>query len=183
MFLVIFFIVLVGSPAVAQQSVSLGKSESESDCSCPKEGRWNVQNLEGWMDCTGPINFKKKLKEVKDKGTVWVLDSNCSEIFGEASNKKDEDVLMKMVDDCKYEGTINGEEDGVNMVIETKWTLEGNEFIKGEMHSNPSLQGMTCEYYRPFELSFKEKLSEKEYPKLKKKMEKKLEKVRRNETK
>jgi len=37
---------------------------------------------------------------------------------------------------------------------------------------------MTCEYFRPFEITFKEKLGEKEYPKLKKKMEKRLEKVR-----
>ena len=29
---------------------------------------------------------------------------------------------------------------------------------KGELHSNPSLQGMTCECYRPFEVSFDEAL-------------------------
>jgi len=46
------------------------------------------------------------------------------------------------------------------------------------MHSNPSLQGMMCEYYRPFEISFDEALREDEYPKLKKKMAKKLESIR-----
>ena len=30
--------------------------------------------------------------------------------------------------------TINGEEDGIKMVIDVTWTLEGDEFIKGEMH-------------------------------------------------
>ena len=158
-----------------------GKSGSGSDCACPKEGRWKVQNLEGWMDCTGPINRKRKLKEVKDKGTIWVLEKDCSSLFGEASKKKDEDVLMERVESCGYEGTINGEEDGIKMVIEVTWALEGDEFIKGEMHSNPSLQGMACEYYRPFEITFDEALGEDEYPKLKKKMEKKLEELRGND--
>jgi hypothetical protein len=179
---VVLLVILVTAsfvfPAAAQQTVAVRKAESGSDCACPKEGRWKVQNLEGWMDCTGPINFKRTLDEVKDKGTIWVLENDCSSLFGEASQKRDEDVLLERVEDCGYEGTINGEEDGVNMVIEVTWELEGDEFIKGEMHSNPSLQGMTCEYWRPFEISFDEVLGEEEYAKLKKKMEKKLEKIR-----
>ena len=174
--LVIVVTVSMGLPAEAQQIVA--RSGSGSDCACPKEGRWKVQNLEGWMDCTGPINFRRTLEKVKDKGTIWVLEKDCSSLFGEASQKKDEDVLMERAEDCGYEGTINGEEDGVNMVIEVTWALEGDKFIKGEMHSNPSLQGMTCEYYRPFEITFDEALSEDEYAKLKKEMEKKLEKIR-----
>jgi len=176
--LVILVTASVGLAATAQQTDVVRKSGSESDCACPKEGRWNVQNLEGWMDCTGPINRKRKLKEVKDKGTIWVLEKDCSSLFGEASKKKDEDVVMDRVEGCGYEGTINGEEDGIKMVIDVTWVLEGDELIKGEMHSNPSLQGMTCEYYRPFEITFDEALREDEYPKLKKKMEKKLENIR-----
>lgn len=130
------------------------------------------------MDCTGPIDLKRKLKEVKDKGTIWVLDQDCSSLFSEASKKKDEDLLVERVDGCGYEGTVNGEEDGIQMVIDITWTLEGDNFIKGEMHSESSLQGMTCEYYRPFEITFDEPLGEDEYADLKKKMEKKLEKIR-----
>jgi len=174
--LVIFVTALIGLPAAAQQTEA--RAGSGSDCVCPKEGRWNVQNLEGWMDCTGPINLRRTLEKVKDKGTIWVLEKDCSSLFGEASKKKDEDVLMNRAEDCEYEGTINGDEDGVKMVIEVTWKLEGNEFIKGEMHSNPSLQGMTCEYYRPFEITFDEVLREDEYANLKKKMEKKLAKIR-----
>jgi len=77
---VALFVILVtasiGLAAAAQQSDVVRKSGSESDCACPKEGRWNVQNLEGWMDCTGPINLKRKLKKVKDKGTIWVLEKD-----------------------------------------------------------------------------------------------------------
>ena len=177
--LVVLVTASVGLPAAAQSTDEvLGRSGSGSDCACLKEGRWKVQNLEGWMNCTGPINLKRKLKEVKDKGTIWVLEEDCSSLFGEASNKKDEDVLMERVESCRYEGTINGDEDGIKMVIEVTWVLYGDELIKGEMHSNPSLQGMTCEYYRPFEITFDEPLRQDEYAKLRKKMEKKLEKIR-----
>jgi hypothetical protein len=168
----------VGLSAAAEETDALRKSGSGSDCGCPREGHWKVQNLEGWMDCTGPIDFKRKLGEVKDEGTIWVLEEDCSSLFGEASRKKDEDVLMERVEGCGYEGTINGEEDGVNMVIEVTWAFEGDEFLKGEMHSNPSLQGMMCEYYRPFEMTFDEVIREDEYAKRKKEMEKKLEKIR-----
>lgn len=166
-------------PVAAEQTeVAQRKSDTKAECACPKEGRWKVQNHEGWMNCTGPMNLRRTLEKVKDKGTIWVLEKDCSQLFGEASKEKDEDVLMKKVEDCRYEGTINGEEDGVNMVIEVTWTVENGEHIKGEMHSNPSLQGMMCEYYRPFEIAFDEPLSEAEYTKRKKKMEKKLAKVR-----
>ena len=69
-------------------------------------------------------------------------------------------------------------EDGINMVLEVTWVLEGDEFIKGEMHSNPSFQGMTCEFFRPFEITFDEVLGAEEYPILKQKMVKKLDKIR-----
>lgn len=81
-------------------------------------------------------------------------------------------------EDCSFFGTINGEEDGIKMVLEVKWVADGDEFIRGEMHSNPSLQGMTCEYYRPFEITFREPFKEKDYEKAKKNMQKKLEKAR-----
>jgi len=180
-FLVILIEASAGQTAAAEQKVAVGRSVSETSCSCPREGRWNVQNLEGWMDCTGPVNLKRTLSEVKDKGTIWILETDCSSVFGEASRKKDEDVLMERSDDCKYQGTINGEEDGFNMVIEVAWTLESDKFIRGEMHSNPSLQGMMCEYYRPFEITFDETIPADEYTMLKKKMEKKLAKVRGND--
>jgi hypothetical protein len=165
--------------AEAQQAEA--RTSSGPGCACPKEGHWNAQNLEGWMDCTGPIDLRRTLDKVKDKGTIWVLESDCSRLFGEASKKKDEDILMHRAEDCVYKGRINGEEDGVKMVIDVSWTIEGDTFITGEMHSKPSFQGMTCEYYRPFEISFARAISESEYAKLKEKMEKKLAKVRKGD--
>lgn len=177
--LVILVTAAPGLPAAGQKTKPVeSKSGSGSDCNCPKEGRWKVQNLEGWMNCTGPMNLRRTLEKVKDKGTIWVLESDCSSVFGEASKKKDEDLLMERVEDCKYEGKVNGDEDGIQMVIDVTWILENDELIKGEMHSKPSLQGMMCEYYRPFEITFDEPLGRDEYPKLKKKMEKKVKELR-----
>jgi hypothetical protein len=168
-------------PASAQEALAVSKSKTDGDCTCPKEGRWKAQNLEGWMNCTGPVNFKRTLEEVKDTGTVWILDDECSEVFGEASKKKDEDILLQMTEDCTFEGTINGDEDGVKMVIDVKWELENDGFIKGEMHSSPSLQGMMCEYYRPYEIYYDEPIPAADYEKLKKKMEEKLEAARKRD--
>ena len=53
------------------------------------------------------------------------------------------------------------------------WTL-----VEREKFGLAEAQGMMCEYYRPFEITFDEALGADEYPKLKKKMEKKLEEVR-----
>ena len=117
--LVVLVMASAGLPALAERTGDVQrKSGSGTDCACPKEGRWKVQNLEGWMNCTGPINLRRKLEKVKDKGTIWVLEEDCSSLFGEASKKKDEDVLMERVEGCRYEGTINGEEDGIKMVID-----------------------------------------------------------------
>ena len=193
--LVIPLMALVGFPAAAdeeprevseeesrdaakEEARDVRASSSETDCACPKEGSWNVQNLEGWMNCTGPFDIKRKIGEVKDKGTVWVVEEDCSSLFGEASRKKDEDIYLERGESCGYDGTINGEEDGVTMSIDVTGSLEGNEFIKGEMHSEPSLQGMMCEYYRPFEISYDEPIPEDEYEKRREKMQKKLEKIR-----
>ena len=179
--LVIMLTAVPGLPLAAQQEGAVRTTASAPGCACPKEGRWNVQNLEGWMDCTGPFDLKQTLEKVKDKGTIWVLEPDCSSVFGEASRTRDEDVLMERTENCRYAGRINGEEDGVKMVIEVSWELEGPEFIKGEMHSNPSFQGMSCEYYRPFEITFDEALAAAEYAELRKIMEKKLEKVRKRD--
>ena len=181
------FLALLTLPLLAMASLATAAngqvfgrtSETGASCSCPKEGEWKVQNLEGWMNCTGPIDFKRTLGEVKDKGTIWVLDPDCSTVFGEASRKKDEDTLMERdeSDACKFTGNINGDEDGVKMVIEIMWKLTDDDFIEGEMRSNPSLQGMMCEYFRPFEIRYDKPISEDDYDKRKKKMEKKVKKI------
>jgi hypothetical protein len=174
----------VALPAAAEEAerkmeVKTVRAESSGACACPKEGLWKAQNLEGWMNCTGPVNMKQKLKPVKDEGTIWVLDEKCSSIFSEASRKKDEDILMvRKQDSCEFTGTVSGDANGVQMVIDVNWPNAGEKFIEGDMHSKPSFQGMTCEYYRPYEISFGDSVPADEYDDRKAKMLKKLEKLR-----
>jgi hypothetical protein len=154
----------------------VGSIGSASDCICPKEGRWNVQNLEGAMDCRGAFVLNRKLKPVRDKGVILVMEDDCSRLFGDSTTKKEEDVLMTRVDGCGYAGTIDGEEEGIDMVIDVIWTIENQQLIKGEMSSTTSQMGITCDLYRPFELTFDEALSENDYQKWEKRIIKKMEK-------
>lgn len=163
--------------SVAAQQPS-GGSRAGSQCICPKEGRWNVQNHEGHMKCSGPVTVKKKLKPEKDKGTIWVIDEGCVELFGEAPRKKEDDMLMERTKDCDYEGLVHDEEESVDMVIDVTWTFENDSFLTGEMSSTTTHMGMTCEYYRTFEIAFDETLRADEYRRSREKMLDKLEHVR-----
>jgi len=159
----------------APQVTAFTKRATSNDCACPKAGMWKAQNLEGWMKCTGPVNISQKLDPVKDRGTIWILDEQCDSIFSEASRKQDEDILMERdPDSCKFTGVVSGQTNGVTMVIDVFWPDAGETFIKGDMHSKPNFQGMTCEYYRPYEITFEDGLTEAEIAERKPKMLKKL---------
>jgi len=153
---------------------------SGSDCICPKEGRWNAQNLEGKMDCKGAFVLSRKLKPERDNGAIFVMEDDCSSLFGDSMTKDEEDVLMTRVEGCRYEGTINGEEEGVRMVIDVVWTVENREFIKGEMSSSQAQLGVIeCDLFRPFELTFDEALSEDQHHKWQKRIQEKIEQTQK----
>jgi hypothetical protein len=101
-----------GSDSLTLRSDGLG---SGSECTFPKEGRWNVQNLEGSMDCKGAVALSKKLGPVRDDGVIFVMEDDCSSLFGDSMTKSEEDVLMTRPEGCGYEGTIEGTHDGITM--------------------------------------------------------------------
>lgn len=192
-------------PAAAQETGAI-RPGSESDCVCPKEGRWIVTNLEGWMQCVGTFGMKRKLKaKDKNRGIIWILEEDCSSLFEEAGERKREDAVMERAEDCEFAGTVRGVEDGVEVGVNMTLTIETDEFITGEAYWNMEgpdgeegeegkkskkdkkrkggklgvAMGMSCKAFRPFEVAFEEPLSEEEYPELKERMEKKLEEVLR----
>ena len=152
----------------------VGSTGSGNESECLKEGRWNVQNLEGKMDCRGAFVMNRKLKPVKDNGVILVLEEDCSRIFGDSTTKKEEDMLMTRVEGNLFEGTIDGEEEGIDMVIDVIWNIESPERVSGEMSSSTSQMGITCDLFRPFELTFDKALSDAEYQKWEKRIRKKL---------
>ena len=147
-----------------------------TDCACPREGVWEVTNLEGWMDCSKPISFKKKLKgKDKNLGTIWILEEDCSRWFGEThERKKREDLLLERVEGCGYVGRSRAEQEGMRVVLDNSMTLEGFEFFTGEMYFRPEGGSMSCEGYRPFEMRWVEPIPADKEPKLRKQMERKL---------
>ncbi len=149
-------------------------ARSGVDCICPKEGRWNAQNLEGSMDCKGAFVMNRKFKPVRDNGIILVMEEDCSSLFGDSTTKKEADALMTRVDGCGYKGTFESEEEGVDMVIDVIWTIESPERITGEMTSSTSQMGITCDLYRPFELTFDKALSDDEYEKWEKRIREKM---------
>ena len=134
--LAILVISAVAVPAAAQETEA-NREGSDSDCVCPKEGRWIVTNLEGWADCTGPFNMRRKLKgKDKNRGIIWILEEDCSSIFEEAGQRKREDAVMERVEGCGFEGTVRGVEAGVEVVVNGTLTIETDEFITGEAYWN-----------------------------------------------
>ncbi len=155
-----------------------GVIRSKADCICPKEGNWNAQNLEGSMKCSGAFALNRKLKPVRDNGIILVMKDDCSQLFADSTTKKEEDALMTRVDDCSYTGIFESEEEDVDMVIDVVWTIESDERITGEMSSTTSQMGITCDYYRPFELTFDGPLSDKEYEKWEKRIREKMSRMK-----
>ena len=218
---IILAVSAIAMPVTAQETEAgrkeeVGSQGSESECICPKPGRWLATNGEGWFRCVGTFGFKRKLKkEDPNKGIIWILEEDCSSWFGEALEKKRDDVLMERVEGCGFQGTLWAEEQGVEVFMAMNATMVNDELITGELFLNPGEEeedeegeeaeerdeaedpedseekfklkdpttwkadagafGVECKGYRPWEFSYLEPLSEKEYPKLKKRMEKKLE--------
>ena len=134
--LVVLVIGALAIPAAAQVTGAI-RPGSESDCVCPKEGRWIVTNLEGWMQCVGTFGMKRKLKaKDRNRGIIWILEEDCSSLFEEAGERKREDAVMERAEDCEFAGTVRGVEDGVEVVVNMTLTIENDEFITGEAYWN-----------------------------------------------
>ena len=154
------------------------REQSAAACACPRAGVWRVKNLDGWMECN-VMGIKRKLTGAgKNDGAIWILDDDCSTIFSEAYEKDREDVLMTRGRECLYFGVAPGREQGAEAIFDGAYKLENEEFITGEYYMEMSGMGADCSGYRPFEIEFREPLSEKNYARLEKKMQKELQKAR-----
>ncbi len=156
----------------------LPRTGGGNDCVCPKAGVWEVTNLEGWIDCSKPVSFKRKLKgKDKNRGTIWLLDEDCSRWFGETHERKErDDVHMERLEGegCGYFAKAYAEEEGMKVILEGSAVFQGDEFMTGEYSFYPEGESMKCEGYRPYEMRWIEPIPADRGPKLRKAMEKKL---------
>lgn len=122
-------------------------------CTCPKEGRWAVDNHPGSMACTGAMSMTMPLKPSQGVGTLTV-NEDCSRILAEGLSDDEADLDMAIQPDCSWLGTVGGQQDGIPMVITFRWNVENDERITGDLGSTVAQQGMTCKMSRTYELDF-----------------------------
>ena len=119
----------------------------------PKAGLWNVSNLAGRMVCGSMINMP--LKASQETGTLEIRDCGWT-VVGTDLAEDTAPLTMRAIDATsgRYTGTVGGAQDGIPMMIEFNWQLNSDESIVGELQSEVTQQGMTCNMSRPFELRY-----------------------------
>ncbi len=151
-----------GLPSETGEEDGLPKTGGGSDCICPKEGHWEMPNLEGWFKCKGAAILNRKLKKHMKYGTTVMMNDDCTQMFGDGKRKKDEEGLMFRDDNCDWEGLILGAEQGVEVHFSVVWDVHSPEHITGLMAGDVSDRGFSCEVHRPFEMDWTGPLSEAE---------------------
>lgn len=124
-----------------------------SACTCPREGRWMVDNHSGSMACTGAMSMTMPLMPSQGRGTLTVND-DCSRILAEGMSEDEADLDMALQPDCSWMGTVGGQRDGIPMTITFRWNVETEQRITGDLESTVEQQGMTCRMSRTYELDF-----------------------------
>jgi hypothetical protein len=122
-------------------------------CTCPEEGRWQVDNHQGSMVCTGVMSMTIPLKPQRGQGTLSIND-DCSRILAEGMSDDEADLDMALQSDCSWLGTVGGMQDGIPMEITFRWNVENERRITGDLKSTVSQQGMTCRMSRTYQLDY-----------------------------
>ncbi|MCB1559964.1 MAG: hypothetical protein KDI75_02495 [Xanthomonadales bacterium] len=127
--------------------------EEAPACTCPKEGRWRVNNHVGSMICSGPFSMNLPLAADSDTGRL-IVNSDCSKVHADSMGDDEADIDMLLQPDCSWKGSVGGERDGIPMTIHFRWSVESETRITGDLYSTVSQQGMTCNMKRTYELDF-----------------------------
>lgn len=125
----------------------------DTACTCPEEGRWQVDNHPGSMACSGVMSMTMPLKPSRSRGTLTIND-DCSRILAEGMSDDEADIEMTRQPDCSWMGTVGGAHDGIPMTITFRWNVENEHRITGDLKSTVSQQGMTCRMSRTYQLDY-----------------------------
>ncbi len=119
----------------------------------PKAGRWNVANFPGTMVCGTMINMP--LAPSTESGILEIKDCGWT-VVGTGMADGTVPLTMRAVDKSsgRYTGTVGGAQGGIPMNIEFTWRLNSDKWIVGQLKSQVTRQGMTCNMSRPFELKY-----------------------------
>jgi len=105
------------------------------------------------MVCTGAMSMTVPLKPSTQKGTIKVRDG-CSTLVAEGLSEDEATIVMSASSGCGYEGSVGGSQDGIPMTIHFTWDVPNSEKITGDLRSEVSQQGMTCNMARTYELKY-----------------------------
>lgn len=122
-------------------------------CVCPNAGSWRVTNNPGSMVCTGAVSMTMPLAPSRSRGTLEIRDG-CETIIASGMSEDEETIVMHLQDDCGYRGSVGGAYERIPMVIDFSWTVVDSETITGDLHSEVSEQGMTCNMNRTYQLEY-----------------------------
>jgi hypothetical protein len=146
-----------GGSGVPSPGLPGGGEGEPGDCDepelVPKAGRWKVSNFAGRMVCGSMINMPLKASE--EAGMLEIRECGWT-VIGTGLAEDTAPLTMRAVDATsgRYTGSVGGEQDGIPMTIDFTWQLNSDESIVGELQSQVTQQGMTCNMTRPFELRF-----------------------------
>lgn len=126
---------------------------AKAECVCPREGRWRVDNHPGQMVCTGAVSMTQPLAPSQGTGTLDVQDG-CATVVAQGMSEDEATIVMHAAPNCRFEGSVGGERDGIPMTIHFTWNVLSSERIEGDLESTVSQSGMTCHMSRTYELDF-----------------------------
>ena len=132
---------------------SVGTVDCEAPGLVPRAGSWSVSNFTGRMVCGSMINMP--LKASQEQGVLEIKDCGWT-VVGTGLAEDTAPLTMRAVDATsgRYTGSVGGAQDGIPMMIDFTWQLNSDEWIVGELSSEVTQQGMTCQMSRSFELKY-----------------------------
>ncbi|MGD9292808.1 MAG: hypothetical protein PVJ48_08015 [Gammaproteobacteria bacterium] len=140
-------------PGGPDAAPSGGSADCEAPEMVPRAGSWLVSNFAGRMVCGSMINMP--LSPSQETGVLEIRDCGWT-VIGTGLADDTAPLTMRAVDATsgRYTGSVGGSQDGIPMMIDFTWQLESDEWIVGDLSSEVTQQGMTCQMSRPFELKY-----------------------------
>jgi hypothetical protein len=121
--------------------------------SVPKAGPWSVVNYAGRMTCDAfTLDIPASPPE---SGILEVLDGGQT-LIGSGLQEDEASITMNAHPEItgRYTGAFEGREQGVPVTINYFWQVVTDEHIVGFLTASVTSEGVSCEVYRSFELTY-----------------------------
>jgi hypothetical protein len=119
----------------------------------PKAGPWSAVNMAGQMACEGmSLEIPASPPEA---GILEVLDGGRT-LIGTGLQGDQASITLQADPEIRgrYRGAVEGMEQGVPVTIHYYWQVVTDEYIVGFLTASMTSEGMTCDVYRPYELTY-----------------------------